>query len=52
MLNYIMKIFKEDALTPPIPKSKMKSDRGINHPVIACLLCPRALLNEFDEDPQ
>jgi hypothetical protein len=46
-----MKDFEQDTLTPPIPKSKMKSDRGFNHPVIARMLCPRAVLNEFDEDP-
>ena len=46
-----MKDFEQDTLTPPIPKSKMKSDHGFNHPVIARMLCPRAVLNEFDEDP-
>jgi hypothetical protein len=47
-----MKDFEQDALTPPIPKSNMKSGRGFNHPVIAQMLCPRAQLDEFDEDPQ
>jgi hypothetical protein len=47
-----MKDFEYHALTPPIPKSKMKSDRGFNHPVIAYMLCPRARLEEFDEDAQ
>ena len=51
-LNYVMKDFKQNTLTPPIPKSKMKLDHGFNHPAIACTLCPRVLLNEFDEDPQ
>ena len=50
--QYLMKDFEQDALTPLIPKSKMKSDHSFNHTVIAYMLCPRAQLDEFDEDPQ
>ena len=51
-LDYIMKYFAQDTLIPPILKSKMKSDCGINHPVSSHMLCPQALLNKFDEAPQ
>jgi hypothetical protein len=46
-----MKDFKQDALVSPIPKSKMKLDHGFNHLVVAHMLCPRAQLDQFDEDP-
>jgi hypothetical protein len=45
-----MKDFEQDVLIPPIPKSKMKSDCGFNHLVIAHMLCPHTQLDQFDED--
>ncbi|KAK7441577.1 hypothetical protein VKT23_016570 [Stygiomarasmius scandens] len=42
------------ALDPPLTVSISKSDRGINHPVIAALFCPREhvfrMLEELDND--
>lgn len=42
---------KADALDPPIPEIEDKSMRGLNHPQLARLLCPRKKLDWFDEDP-
>ncbi|KAG1747759.1 uncharacterized protein EDB91DRAFT_1016905, partial [Suillus paluster] len=42
---------KADALDPPIPEIEDKSTCGLNHPQLACLLCPRKKLVWFDEDP-
>ncbi|KAG1734273.1 uncharacterized protein EDB91DRAFT_1057000, partial [Suillus paluster] len=42
---------KADALDPPIPEVKDKSMRGLNHPQLARLLCPRKKLDWFDDDP-
>lgn len=39
------------ALDPAIPEVEDKSMRGIYHPQLARLLCPRRDLEEFDEDP-
>ena len=40
------------ALTPPIPKQKLKDDRGFNHPMLAALLCPHSQLNLFEVDSE
>ncbi|THV06119.1 hypothetical protein K435DRAFT_883572 [Dendrothele bispora CBS 962.96] len=41
-----------DPLVPPLISSRGKSDRGINHPIIAALFCPRKyitkMLDELD----
>ncbi|KAA1471035.1 hypothetical protein DENSPDRAFT_836974 [Dentipellis sp. KUC8613] len=50
-LNYVPRELHKDALIPPIPKQATKADRGFNHPMLARLLCPRKLLEQFDEDP-
>lgn len=42
---------KDDALDPPVPEVEDKSMRGLNHPQLARLLCPRKKLDWFDEDP-
>ncbi|KAG1724208.1 uncharacterized protein EDB91DRAFT_1087550 [Suillus paluster] len=42
---------KANALDPPIPEVEDKSMRGLNHPQLAHLLCPRKKLDWFDEDP-
>lgn len=39
------------ALIPPLPKQKLKDDRGFNHPMLAALLCPRRELELFEVDP-
>ncbi|KAG2103075.1 uncharacterized protein F5147DRAFT_547092, partial [Suillus discolor] len=36
---------KADALDPPIPEIEDKSMCGLNHPQLACLLCPRKKLD-------
>jgi len=41
-----------DTLKPPIPKSTSKANRGFNHPVAARMLCPRYLLEDFDNDAE
>lgn len=51
-MGYIMKNPDAEALIPPIPKGKFKSDRGFNHPVIARMLCPMARLNDYDANPK
>jgi hypothetical protein len=43
---------KQDPCIPPITNEKSKSDRGFNHPMIARLLCPRKLLDQYDMDPE
>jgi hypothetical protein len=43
---------KQDPCIPPITNKKSKSDRGFNHPMIARLLCPRRLLDQYDMDPE
>ncbi|KAK7442701.1 hypothetical protein VKT23_015947 [Stygiomarasmius scandens] len=44
------------ALDPPIPISRSKSDRSIQHPVIAALFCPRQylfrMINELKQENQ
>ncbi|KAG0693367.1 hypothetical protein DFH29DRAFT_816386, partial [Suillus ampliporus] len=42
---------KADALDPPIPEVEDKSMCGLNHPQLACLLCPWKKLDWFDDDP-
>ncbi|KAG2133216.1 uncharacterized protein EDB93DRAFT_1308741 [Suillus bovinus] len=42
---------KADALDPPVPEIEDKSMRGLNHPQLARLLCPRKKLDWFDEGP-
>ncbi|THV04619.1 hypothetical protein K435DRAFT_790836 [Dendrothele bispora CBS 962.96] len=41
-----------DPLIPPLTSSRGKSDRGINHPIIAALFCPRKyivrMMDELD----
>ncbi|THU90933.1 hypothetical protein K435DRAFT_801657 [Dendrothele bispora CBS 962.96] len=41
-----------DPLVPPLTSSRGKSDRGINHPIIAALFCPRKyivrMMDELD----
>ena len=47
-----MKDFETKSMDPPIPKSKMKSDRGFQHPVVARMLCPCDRLDNFESDPE
>lgn len=51
-IQYILPNPERDTLLPPIPESGYKSDRGFHHPVIAKLLCPARLIDEFVKDPQ
>jgi hypothetical protein len=43
---------KQDPCIPPITNEKSKSDRGFNHAMVARLLCPRKLLDQYDTDPE
>jgi hypothetical protein len=40
-----------DVLMPPIVKSTSKSDRGLNHPMLGRLICPRSMLDSYDNEP-
>ena len=39
------------AVTPPINGSLSPTQLGLNHPVLACLLCPIEAVDEYDDDP-
>jgi hypothetical protein len=43
---------RQEACFPPITNEKSKSNRGFNHPMIARLLCPRKLLDQYDMNPE
>jgi hypothetical protein len=49
-LQYVMEDIKVP-LEPTVPKQFTKADRGFNHSTLAHLLCPRALLDEYNENP-
>jgi hypothetical protein len=49
-LQYVMEDVKVP-LAPTVPKQLTKADRGFNHSTLALMLCPRALLDEYNEDP-
>jgi hypothetical protein len=51
-LQYIIKDYESCPFNALILKSKMKSDRGFNHPMIAWMLWPRGRLDEFDTDSE
>lgn len=51
-MQYLMPNPVTDVLQPPIPDSPYKSDRGFHHPVIAKLLCPVSVLDDFNLDPE
>src|ERR1700721_299503 len=40
----------KEPLQPPIPRQRTKADRGFNHPVLAELLCPRSILEQYKKD--
>jgi hypothetical protein len=48
-LQYVMEDTKQP-LEPTIPKQPTKADRGFNHKVLAYMLCPRILLDEYNEN--
>lgn len=48
-ITYIPRNPGTDVIQPPITKKMSKADRGFNHPVIARLLVPRHMRDEFDE---
>ena len=44
-----------ESVEPPItekPGYRKVNERGFNHKACALLLCPRPLLEQFDEDPE
>ena len=43
---------KADVPDPPVPEVEDKLMRGLNHPQLSRLLCPRKKLDWFDEDPE
>ncbi|KAH9952316.1 hypothetical protein BGW80DRAFT_745992 [Lactifluus volemus] len=50
-LEYIFRNASRESLNPPILRITSKASRGLNHPQIGRMLCPRHLLDDFDEDP-
>jgi hypothetical protein len=48
IIDYLTDDPSTQALDPPISKRECKSDRGFNHPVIACLICPQRYLATYD----
>ena len=38
------------AVTPPINGSSSPTQLGLNHPVLACLLCPIDAVDKYDDD--
>jgi hypothetical protein len=49
-LSYILRNSQLDVVTPLITRAQSKANCGFNHLVIACMLCPRHLLDEFDDN--
>jgi|ERR1700722_2379895 hypothetical protein len=50
-LAYVCLDPQTDVLMPPIVKNFSKSERGLNHKMLGALLCPRSMLQDFNDDP-
>ena len=40
IIGYLVDNPAQEGLNPPIPKQRTKADQGLNHPVIAKMICP------------
>jgi hypothetical protein len=49
---YIPQNLQIDTIEPPILKGTSKANQGFNHPVIMRMLCPRHLLEDFDDSSE
>lgn len=50
ILEYMLLDPESGSLQRPIPKSKLESGRGFNHPDTAALLCPVRRIERFVKD--